>query len=214
MFKESPHLRNVLSRKFTQIPLELDQAFNIAKDLGGNQELDFKREEGVSFNPRSARIVLILLEGNEAVETELIKNALLSSCIKEDSTFPDDVVNILSSDCIAAMNSIKKSMAQINQRASSLILEEDDSFMRCSTSEISDLLDFNLESPNAQILISLFIDRMRHSHLAKSESKTDTIMKRVRESFYYECLSMTYFSYYTPFIKAWRNRFYSKIVLR
>lgn len=213
MFKESPHLRNVLSRKFTQIPLELDHAFSLAKEFGGNEELDFIREEGVSFNPRSARIVLILLQADETMQEDDVHNALLSSCIKEDSAFPEDVIDSISPKYISRLRSIKIATKHIKEAASTLNLSQEMSLSETSENKTSNLSLINLETPNAQILIALFIDRMRHAHLATIERKNGIITQSIKESFYYEDLSKTYFPYYTPFIKAWRNRFYSKMIL-
>lgn len=57
----SPHLAGELDRRGLSCPT-LDAAFDFAIQHGGLDEVDFVREEGVSYNPRPARIALILLK--------------------------------------------------------------------------------------------------------------------------------------------------------
>jgi len=66
--KFSPHLNGMLRRSGVREVDWIDRAFAFSMDNGGWLELDFDREPGVSFNPRPARIGLILL--NDAKVTD------------------------------------------------------------------------------------------------------------------------------------------------
>ena len=69
-FRESPHLRKSLERQGFGDSALLRDAFELAVASGGLRELDFEREEGASYNPRPARVALILLD-NCGVRDEL-----------------------------------------------------------------------------------------------------------------------------------------------
>lgn len=57
----------------------LESAFAVALDLGGRGERDFTREEGVSYNPRPARVVYILIINCGNSKQEVLAAAMLAS---------------------------------------------------------------------------------------------------------------------------------------
>ncbi len=93
----SPHLAGVLSRLETSgNPDALAEALTFAINHGALTELDFVRETGISFNPRPARIGLILL--NEAGVRRLDPLAAAAlACVHRDeqsaalSNFPTEI---------------------------------------------------------------------------------------------------------------------------
>lgn len=80
--KLSPHLHSVIQRVFRDAPHAhalLEVSFAHAVEKGGLTELDFTREEGVSFNPRPARVALILLSNAQVTDPEVIAAGMLAS---------------------------------------------------------------------------------------------------------------------------------------
>jgi hypothetical protein len=66
--------------------LEPDQLTSLAANyqecvsLGGNVEAGMTREEGVSFNPRLARILSIMIQDGGVKDFELLRSALYAAC--------------------------------------------------------------------------------------------------------------------------------------
>ena len=69
-----------------------------AADLGGNLELDLPREEGVSFNPRIARVVSLVIQECDVTDPAQLRIAVYS-CVANDriSALPGDVASELAS---------------------------------------------------------------------------------------------------------------------
>ncbi len=79
--KHSPNLAGVVERLFDAKDLEtIEVAFIKAIEQGGLEELDFTRESGVSYNPRPARIALILLNDAHIRDVEVITDAISGTC--------------------------------------------------------------------------------------------------------------------------------------
>lgn len=78
--KFSPHLDIVSSQTFqAEELLTLGAALEVAMENGGGSELDFERVEGVSYNPRPARVALILIKDAGIQNMPVIAAALLAS---------------------------------------------------------------------------------------------------------------------------------------
>ena len=80
--KLSPHLHSVIQRVFRGDVVAhglIERSFAHAVEKGGLTELDFRREEGVSFNPRPARVALILLSNAQVTDAEVIAAGILAS---------------------------------------------------------------------------------------------------------------------------------------
>ena len=76
----SPHLLGALERLPSPVNLPLlDEAFGWAMQVGGEKELDFTRDPEVSFNPRPARIPLILIKDASRFGTDLLAASILST---------------------------------------------------------------------------------------------------------------------------------------
>ncbi len=84
--QRSPSLWGELKRRFTPTELELlDSSFQSSIHSGGELELDFVRAEGDSFNPRLARIALILLQDAQVTDSNCIIEALNSAATAPNS---------------------------------------------------------------------------------------------------------------------------------
>jgi hypothetical protein len=79
MRSEAPGLTFKLARFFSaEVVDQLEVHFDRVVQLGGNQEEGFVREEGVSFNPRTARIASLMLEHCKTPSPEAIAAAMWS----------------------------------------------------------------------------------------------------------------------------------------
>lgn len=74
----SSHLFGLLSRAGVS-PQALEKAFALSLERGGLFEIDFKREEGVSYNPRPARHCHILLSDCGVRDERTLEASLLAS---------------------------------------------------------------------------------------------------------------------------------------
>ena len=85
MRTKAPGLTFKLERIFSAAIIdELDSCYIAADAAGGNEELGFIREDGVSYNPRIARVASLLLEerGKDVIANE-IAAAMWSLVTKE-----------------------------------------------------------------------------------------------------------------------------------
>ncbi len=184
--KESPNLYGKILRMYGSVPEPCKIAYDFAREHGGNSEIWFTREEGVSFNPRAARVGVILIEGvgsSEAVAIETLYLGILSSIL----IYPD---------------SLKRMEDTIDSKEISF------EKFRDMHSEYTQLAGHppDIKPEHAKIFISLFIDKMRHIHLCESD-KTKLIGETYGEAKYYHDLSEKHFHYYKPFIAHWMKRY-------
>ncbi|MCB0322268.1 MAG: hypothetical protein KDD69_01810 [Bdellovibrionales bacterium] len=76
----SPNLAGVLRRMFPAAATEqIQQAYTYAIENGGGRECDFERDPEASYNPRPARIALILINNAEVREVDELQAALLAT---------------------------------------------------------------------------------------------------------------------------------------
>ncbi|HMO17934.1 MAG TPA: hypothetical protein PKA63_06180 [Oligoflexia bacterium] len=233
---DSPHLFGVLNRllsRDTSYPdslLEIELAYSLAKKFGGNKELYFKRKAGSSFNPRAARIPLILLSGYPNAEYKEIILSILCSLLLEDDK----------NDCIISKtNQSKKSNKSDESESISEITKEKllkkylSEFTRIE--KIRKFLSISAKSVNEspshienfphdptpsdiRILVSIFVDKIRHLHLASDYLNTEEMRLLTElcknEGRTYIGLSGSFFPFYEPVINRWLSRqkdhFYSK----
>lgn len=90
----SPHLAVVLGRLAPRWPT-LEAAFEYAIARGGREECDFVREPDVSFNPRAARIPLILINDAQCREERVLAAATLATAAPDTSlegVFDDELI--------------------------------------------------------------------------------------------------------------------------
>lgn len=197
---DSPSLHGKIIRLYGTIPEMCSRSYEITKKHQGNTELHFTREAGVSFNPRSARIAVILLEGNKEIEPYQISLAILSSLLELHST---DSLKLITQEL---GSELKKSFLDVCNRYQEIITEEKEEFYCEDTAafHVSGNKDKE-EKIQDQILISLFIDKMRHVHLAK-ENKEKLLQNVRKEAEKYLRISEKQYPYYKPFIEHWLKR--------
>ena len=100
MRTKAPGLTFKLERRFSAAIIdELDLHYTTVEAVGGNEEPGLTREEGVSFNPRLARVVSLLLEerGSEVTEHEVAAAmwSLVAKEVPELATLNPEVSDIV-----------------------------------------------------------------------------------------------------------------------
>lgn len=82
--QRAPKIFKALARFLDQTQLDQLAAEYFECDrLGGNVELGMVREEGVSFNPRLARLLSLLVTDGGVREFSLLRAALYAACLSE-----------------------------------------------------------------------------------------------------------------------------------
>jgi hypothetical protein len=82
--KECHGLAGSLTRLYGEgVVSQISEDYSAAADLGGNLELALPREEGVSFNPRIARVVSLVIQECDSVGLTLLRSAVYS-CVDND----------------------------------------------------------------------------------------------------------------------------------
>jgi hypothetical protein len=195
--KDSPNLSGKLKRKFQVIPEECKKAYFLASKLGGNIELDFIREEGVSFNPRAARIGVILTEGLPNITIEQITLGILSTLLNRE-TLEDKAKSF-------DLSQISSHLSEYYQEKF-LTLYHYFQNLRKNSIDITPMEKEEEIAKLSQILISLFIDNIRHVHLASIDCKKERIECYLKRAKTYQAISKKYLPYYTPFIQRWVDR--------
>ncbi len=122
--EHSPKLKGTLNRTLEPADREtVERYFLTAVRNGGLAELDYKREEGQSFNPRPARILSILIEQANLHCPQTLSAAVLASVWTTLSAdirreLPPELVNLAEQ---AAGNSIPSNQAAIFIRLASYL---------------------------------------------------------------------------------------------
>lgn len=101
--KDSPHLDGLLNRLMKKGSLKhrdyqlIDRAFAISMQHSGKEEIDFIREDGVSFNPRPARAALILIKDAKETSAVSIAAIVIASVYEttEDLEFDSAVLDLV-----------------------------------------------------------------------------------------------------------------------
>jgi hypothetical protein len=154
IINDSPQLAFTLLRRFSRDNIALlEQAFDVASQSGGAKELDFERKPDMPYNPRLARVTLILINDAKVTDYTLLAAAMLAAALEAnsalghlDEAFPADIVHL----------------AKLSQ---------------CSPQELRASHDPHWRKA-ALISLALRLDRARHIHLA-----TDEIVRQSWKSF-------------------------------
>lgn len=93
--KECPGLAGSITRLYgLDAASQLAADYCVAADLGGNVEVGITREEGVSFNPRIARIVSVVIQDCGQVDLNMVRVAVYSSVpVERGGAVPSNVVD-------------------------------------------------------------------------------------------------------------------------
>ena len=95
----SPHLYGVASRTLDEPIDKIGEALETAMKNAGAKEFDFEREEGVNYNPRPARVALILIKDAKVRSIKAIAAGILASV-----ELPFEVESKEEKDIIAVAN--------------------------------------------------------------------------------------------------------------
>jgi len=148
---KSPHLAGVLHRLKQQKPHldidSLDEVFDYAIRNGGLEELDFCRDPEVSFNPRPARIALILVQDAGVSSTEVIAAGILASVWPSDNGAEE------------LRESIALPVAELSRES------------HCNPLELIERSSKNEVNFASIIATSLWLDRARHFHLSEKKNQ-------------------------------------------
>ena len=177
--KLSPHLHSVAQRVFRDEPAALgivELSFAHAVSYGGLAELDFEREDGVSFNPRPARVALILLSNAQVTDGEVVAAGILAS-----------------SSPLEALKDL-----EVSERARVLAHAA-----HALPDEIAEL-DLTIRAEVAVVALSLWLDRVRHLHQSPTASERWDAMLALTDR-YIHLASQTSAPLHTLLI-AWRER--------
>ncbi len=141
----SPNLYANLRRLINVDGAELlDYCFEMAIIHQGLEEIDFIREEGVSFNPRPARVALILINDAKIKDLQLISISFLAN-IKETS-----------------LEKLKDEKSNIPEE-----------FFQDALHAQSPFFYKNLKKEIKMISLALQLDRARHRHLSLQLNNKD-----------------------------------------
>ena len=90
--RECPGLASSLTRLYgREVAEDVAQYYAQVADLGGNNELGVVREEGVSFNPRIARLVSLMIQDCDEVTPRILR-ATVCSALADDVEVPQEVL--------------------------------------------------------------------------------------------------------------------------
>lgn len=147
----SPHLYHVLRRLFPANLLPLfEHVFDFSCSNGGSLEVDFSRPDAASYNPRLARIPLIMLKEASVFDPAPIAASILATAEEPLKCFP-------SLDCGALSQEVRALVQSVPSKAENII----DISHRIFTKDVSDQ-----EKLPIIIALSLWLDRFRHFHQA------------------------------------------------
>lgn len=151
----SSHLFGLLTR--ASVPSSpLENAFALSIERGGLLELDFEREEGVSYNPRPARHCHILLSDYGSRDLQTLEACLLAS--------------------IWELNPLDFSAAELTYLHSRF---------PDSAPLLEEVYQEQPASKSARVIkLAQLLDRARHVHLSKDAKKLEKVKQEVR--FYLE----------------------------
>lgn len=97
---------------------EFANHYVVVADLGGNHELGVVREEGVSFNPRIARVISLVIQDCDDVTPRVLKVAAYSA-LPVDVEIPLE----FQSDVLAVREATPSSPAWVSSVALALMLD-------------------------------------------------------------------------------------------
>lgn len=103
--KECPGLAGSLGRIYgDEVMAQIGADYCTASDLGGNAEEGLSRDDGVSFNPRIARLVSLVMQDCDRIEPHMLRVAVYSSIAddKTDTTPPEVRADVRAVQCASS----------------------------------------------------------------------------------------------------------------
>ena len=194
----SPHLFGVTERiwpKDTGALAIIALAFHWIIEREGESELDFEREPGVSFNPRPARVGLILINDAKVESAAQVASGILATATAGDT------ITTLSAH--AATELFPRNILELAQLA------------QLPTSALLDPLPAEampaLAAPAATIACAIFLDRARQLHRMTAESRISTWEECFQISGNYLSLAERHSPPLYTLLKAWERRFRDRL---
>lgn len=179
----SKHLSGTLNSLVSAEDFEtLEQAFIYAMRNGGGEEYGFLRQPGVSFNPRPARVALILIGDVGICDAEVLAAAIIATTGERLEGFADGEDS--------TRDSVK-------------------SLARLALLPVSELESLQTEHKHsgALIALALWLDRARHLHQATSPEVKEGFGSFVGETEAYIALASTVAKPLETLLQAWKARF-------
>ncbi|MDD2942636.1 MAG: hypothetical protein PHC51_06685 [bacterium] len=185
----SHHFSGVLSRSGLSLDREsLCRVFTWALNNGGWLEHDFSRPAGQTFNPRPARVGIILINDLGADSQELLEAGLASSV-----ALPGD----------RALPGCELLLPQ----AAELV----DDYQRFSIDDVSRLLATERGLGVAKVILANYLDRTRQIHRRQDEDRADYWRKVYQEREPYFRLAEHLGGVVENYLKQWLWRFELRI---
>lgn len=157
----SPHLFRCLERRFTPGLIQpFEQAFVAVVAANGELEQDFVRPPDVSFNPRPARLVLILLNDCGITDHQLLLAAMLCGCDQETLKVE------LAGEPYQPFKRENVQALEILRLTQLCSISLPDSLGYSGTALESHKEDIAAPVAAVFILLALLLDRLRHVHQA------------------------------------------------
>lgn len=176
--KLSPNLHGSLKRFVNVDEAELlDYCFETAILHQGLEEIDFIREEGVSYNPRPARVALILINDAKIQDLQLISNSFLAN--------------------------IEKNKLENLKNEKSKIPEE---FFQNALLAKSPFFAENLRKEIKIISLALQLDRARHRHLSPRLNNKENWQEFLEENLKYIKLAKDLSPELYLLLEKWQER--------
>lgn len=182
----SPHLARELARTVTSDDAAmLDDIFPVVMAHGGEAELDFIRDPDVSFNPRPARIPLILIQNLETKNGVSLAAGILS-CIDRllDVSLPELEVSPLSGLVFEIAMCAQLPVAELEREAKKAGMQA-----------------------AAVVALAQYLDRCRHLHQSNIPEKSERFAAVLENYPGFLRLSQRYGPAVEPILVAWYERF-------
>ncbi len=168
----SPNLNGVLQRSFDEAEREsIEVCFEFSVEESGTGELDFVREEGVSFNPRQARIPLILIKETSGRSADEVAAGILMSCLEIDSI---SGAAVKKTDTRAPLDTFfmnGQPLDALLQRARDAGVSAAACDIVRAVRRIREISGEDSDPQQSGILAALWLDRARHLHQAEAQSR-------------------------------------------
>ena len=187
LLEKSPHLAGVLKRLLCKDDLAaLEIVFSAAVELGAESELDFVRKAESSYNSRPARIPLLLINEEKLSNLDILA-AAMASCVqshKRDDFRLERALPMRSREILQACALPIGALQGVDAAA-----------------------DRETKHEAAVLISALWLDRMRHLHLAEDPLVQSLRGTLCEETTAYIELARVHTKRLHLLLEAWQTRF-------
>ena len=182
----SGHLTSVAGTVFgPEVTAGIERLFLRTLEFGGLSEEDFEREPGVSYNPRPARVALILIKDLKIKSAETISAGILAAVAPGCAA---ELIKELTKDL-----DNREKIAELAQAALLPLVQIEQ-------------LNQSLRADAAAISAAIFLDRMRHFHLTRAWRDSSDRSGWLKQVEPYIRFSSQTAPLLTPFFQTWCDR--------